>query len=156
IRAHKGVGPSPTAWLLFCFKHCGAAFAEFNLSNVATPICGAGRSRDRISRWRILELPSFLLNTPRCDALSVRKGGRMISRAAGVMAMLLMAVPGCEVRAQIYLYPYPPPSTPPYRAPADTYIDRSPQVPYYRSRSGAWEPRAGTEANAGGAPVQSD
>jgi lipoprotein-anchoring transpeptidase ErfK/SrfK len=80
----------------------------------------------------------------------------MISRAAGVIAMLLMAVPGCEVRAQIYLYPYPPPSTPPYRAPADTYIDRSPQVPDYRSRSGAWEPRAGTEANAGGAPVQGD
>src|SRR5262245_36447165 len=36
IRAPEGVGPSPTAWLLFCFKHCGAAFAEFHLSNVAT------------------------------------------------------------------------------------------------------------------------
>src|SRR5262245_38843764 len=95
---------------------------------------------------------SFLLNTPRCDALSVRKGRRMISRAAGVIATLLIAVPGCEVRAQIYLYPYPPPSTPPYRAPADAYDDGPPQVPYYRPRSRAWEPRAGPEANAGGAP----
>jgi lipoprotein-anchoring transpeptidase ErfK/SrfK len=43
----------------------------------------------------------------------------MISRAAGVIATLLIAVPGCEVRAQIYLYPYPPPPAPPYRAPAD-------------------------------------
>jgi lipoprotein-anchoring transpeptidase ErfK/SrfK len=78
----------------------------------------------------------------------------MISRAAGVIATLLIAVPGCEVRAQIYLYPYPPPA-PPYRAPADVDDDGPPQVPYYRSPSGTWESRAGTEANAGRPPGQS-
>jgi lipoprotein-anchoring transpeptidase ErfK/SrfK len=41
-------------------------------------------------------------------------------------------------------------------APADANDDGPPQVPYYHSPSGAWEPRTGTEANAGGAPVQSD
>jgi lipoprotein-anchoring transpeptidase ErfK/SrfK len=79
----------------------------------------------------------------------------MISRAAGVIATLLIAVPGGEVRAQIYLYPYPPPPAPPYRAPADADDDGPPQVPYYRSPNGTWEPRAGTEANAGRPPGQS-
>jgi lipoprotein-anchoring transpeptidase ErfK/SrfK len=80
----------------------------------------------------------------------------MISRAAGVIATLLIAVPGCEVRAQIYLYPYPPPPASAYRAPADADDDGPVQVPYYRSPSRAWEPRTGTETNADRAPVQSD
>jgi lipoprotein-anchoring transpeptidase ErfK/SrfK len=79
----------------------------------------------------------------------------MISRAAGVIATLLIAVPGCEVRAQIYLYPYPPPPASAYRAPADADDDGLVQVPYYRSPSRAWEPRTGTETNADRAPVQS-
>jgi hypothetical protein len=78
----------------------------------------------------------------------------MISRAAGVIATLLIAVPCCEVRAQIYLYPYPPPPASAYRAPADDDDDGPAQVPYYRLPSP--EPRTGTEANAGRAPVQSD
>jgi lipoprotein-anchoring transpeptidase ErfK/SrfK len=78
----------------------------------------------------------------------------MISRAAGVIATLLIAVPCCEVRAQIYLYPYPPPPASAYRAPTDDDDDGPAQVPYYRLPSP--EPRTGTEANAGRAPVQSD
>src|SRR5262245_3338901 len=50
----------------------------------------------------------------------------MISRAAGVIATLLIAVPGCEVCAQIYLYPYPPPPASTYRAPADADDDDGP------------------------------
>ena len=81
----------------------------------------------------------------------------MISRAAGVIATLLIAVPGSEVRAQIYLYPYPPPPASAYRAPAGADDEDGPaQVPYYRSPTRAWEPRTGTEANAGRAPVHSD
>jgi lipoprotein-anchoring transpeptidase ErfK/SrfK len=84
----------------------------------------------------------------------------MISRTAGVIATLLigLGVPGYEVRAQYYPYPYPPPPGPPYRSPsaADADDNGPPQVPYYRSPGRAWVPRAGTEANAGGAPVQSD
>ena len=85
----------------------------------------------------------------------------MISRTAGVIATLLigLGVPGCEVRAQYYPYPsYPPPPGPPHRSTsaADADDNGPPQVPYYRSPSRAWVPRAGTEANAGGAPVQSD
>jgi lipoprotein-anchoring transpeptidase ErfK/SrfK len=79
----------------------------------------------------------------------------MISRAAGVIATLLIAVPGCEVRAQIYLYPYPPPPASAYRAPADADDDGPAQVPYYRSPSRAWEPRTGNEANAVRPPGQS-
>jgi lipoprotein-anchoring transpeptidase ErfK/SrfK len=78
----------------------------------------------------------------------------MISRAAGVITTLLIAVPGCEVRAQIYLYPYPPPPASAYRAPADADDDGPAQVPYYRSPNRAWGPRAGTDA--GGPPGQSD
>src|SRR5262245_45416065 len=98
---------------------------------------------------------SFPLNTPRCDALSVRKGegGRMISRAAGVIATLLIAVPGCEVRAQTYLYPYPPPPAPPYQAPTDADDDGPPQVPYYPSPNRAWANRGGI---GGRAPVHGD
>ena len=85
----------------------------------------------------------------------------MISRTAGVIATLLIGLgaPGYEARAQHYPYPYPPPPPgPPYRSPsaADADDNGPPQVPYYRSPGGAWVPRAGTEANAGGAPVQSD
>jgi lipoprotein-anchoring transpeptidase ErfK/SrfK len=80
----------------------------------------------------------------------------MISRAAGVIATLLIAVPACEVRAQLHLYPYPPPPASAYRAPADADDDGPAQVPYYPSPTRAWEPRTGTEANAGRAPVQSD
>ena len=103
----------------------------------------------------------------------------MISRAAAVIATLLigLGVPGGEARAQYYpyppprAYPYPPPPnspalSPSYRplSPADADDDGPQQVPYYRSPSGAWVPRAGaaqggapgsTEANAGG-PVQGD
>jgi lipoprotein-anchoring transpeptidase ErfK/SrfK len=76
----------------------------------------------------------------------------MISRAAGVIATLLIAVPCCEVHAQIYLYPYPPPPASAYRAPTDADDDGPAQVPYYRSPTRAWgpvqsDPRGGDPRN---------
>jgi lipoprotein-anchoring transpeptidase ErfK/SrfK len=82
----------------------------------------------------------------------------MISRATGVTVMLLLGVgvPGGDARAQYYYYPYPPPPAPPYRAPVDAGDHGPAPVPYYRPSGRAWAPRAGAEANAGDAPVQSD